>query len=106
GIIQPLIMRRSIKGYEIVDGERRYRAAKEAGLTEVPAIVKQIDDHQMMEIALLENLQRENLNIVEEATAYKNLMDELELTQEDLAAKLGKSRSHIANTVRLLMLPT
>lgn len=106
GIIQPLIMRRSIKGYEIVAGERRYRAAKEAGLTEVPAIVKQFDDHQMMEIALLENLQRENLNIVEEATAYKNLMDELELTQEDLAAKLGKSRSHIANTVRLLMLPT
>lgn len=106
GIIQPLIMRRSIKGYEIVAGERRYRAAKEAGLTEVPAIVKQFDDHQMMEIALLENLQRENLNVVEEATAYKNLMEELDITQEDLAAKLGKSRSHIANTVRLLSLPS
>lgn len=106
GIIQPLIMRKSIKGYEIVAGERRFRAAKEAGLTEVPAIVKELDDKKMMEIALLENLQREDLSIIEEATAYKNLMDELHLTQEELSDKLGKSRSHIANTVRLLSLPS
>lgn len=105
GIIQPLIVRGSIKGYEIVAGERRFRAAKEAGLTEVPAIVKDLDDRDMMEIALLENLQREDLTVIEEALAYKNLIDELELTQEDLSKKLGKSRSHIANTMRLLSLP-
>src|SRR5690625_673841 len=106
GIVQPLILRKSIKGYEIVAGERRYRAAKEAGLKEVPAIVKEFDDKKMMEIALLENLQREDLTIIEEAIAYKNLMEELELTQEDLSNKLDKSRSHIANTIRLLTLHT
>ncbi len=105
GIIQPLIVRSSIKGYEIVAGERRFRAAKEAGLTEVPAIVKDLDDRKMMEIALLENLQREDLTVIEEAIAYKNLIEELSLTQEDLSKKLGKSRSHIANTMRLLSLP-
>jgi len=105
GIIQPLIVRQSIKGYEIVAGERRFRAAKEAGLTEVPAIVKEYDDKKMMEIALLENLQREDLTVIEEAEAYKNLMDELGLTQEQLSQKLGKSRSHIANVMRLLSLP-
>ncbi len=105
GIIQPLILRQSIKGYEIVAGERRYRAAKEAGLTTVPAIVKDLSDEKMMEIALLENLQREDLSIIEEAYAYKNLLEELNLTQEELSQKLGKSRSHIANTVRLLSLP-
>lgn len=105
GIIQPLIVRKSIKGYEIVAGERRYRAAKEAGLTEVPAIVKELDDKKMMEIALLENLQREDLTVIEEALAYKNLINELHLTQEELSNKLGKSRSHIANTMRLLSLP-
>ena len=105
GIIQPLIIRRSIKGYEIVAGERRLRAAKEAGLTEVPAIIKDFNDSEMMEIALLENLQRENLSIIEEAYAYKNLIHELGITQEELANKLGKSRSHIANTMRLLSLP-
>src|SRR5690625_335920 len=105
GIIQPLIVRRSIKGYEIVAGERRFRAAKEAGLKEVPAIVKDYDDKKMMEIALLENLQREDLTIIEEATAYKNLIEELEVTQDALAKKIGKSRSHIANTMRLLSLP-
>src|SRR5699024_976463 len=104
GIIQPLIVRQSIKGYEIVAGERRFRAAKEAGLTEVPAIVKEYDDKKMMEIALLENLQREDLTVIEEAEAYKNLMDELGLTQEQLSQKLGKSRSHIANVMRLLSL--
>lgn len=106
GIVQPLILRKSIKGYEIVAGERRFRAAKEAGLNQVPAIIKQFDDQEMMEIALLENLQREDLTIIEEAIAYKNLMEELKLTQEDLSNKLGKSRSHIANTIRLLTLPT
>ncbi len=105
GIIQPLIVRRSIKGYEIVAGERRFRAAKEAGLKEVPAIVKDFDDRKMMEIALLENLQREDLTVIEEALAYKNLINELELTQEELSSKIGKSRSHIANTMRLLSLP-
>lgn len=105
GIIQPLIMRKSIKGYEIVAGERRFRAAKEAGLTEVPAIIKEFNDKDMMEIALLENLQREDLSIIEEAFAYKNLIQELDITQEDLANKLGKSRSHITNTMRLLSLP-
>lgn len=105
GIIQPLIVRRSIKGYEIVAGERRFRAAKEAGLTEVPAIVKDFDDKQMMEVALLENLQREDLTVIEEALAYKNLIEQLSLTQEELSNKLGKSRSHIANTMRLLSLP-
>src|SRR5690625_2911196 len=105
GIIQPLILRKSIKGFEIVAGERRFRAAKEAGLSEVPAIVKDFDDNKMMEIALLENLQREDLSIIEEAIAYKSLIEELKLTQEDLSQKLGKSRSHIANTMRLLLLP-
>lgn len=105
GIIQPLIVRRSIKGFEIVAGERRFRAAKEAGLKEVPAIIKDYDDKKMMEIALLENLQREDLTVIEEAIAYKNLIEELHLTQEELSKKLGKSRSHIANTMRLLSLP-
>lgn len=105
GIIQPLIVRRSIKGYEIVAGERRFRAAKEAGLSAVPALVKDFNDKEMMEVALLENLQREDLTVIEEALAYKNLIDELGLTQEELSNKLGKSRSHIANTMRLLSLP-
>lgn len=105
GIIQPLVVRKSIKGYEIVAGERRYRAAKEAELTTVPVIVKELSDHKMMEIALLENLQREDLTAIEEANAYANLMNELGITQEELSKKLGKSRSHIANMVRLLSLP-
>ncbi len=105
GIIQPLIVRRSIKGYEIVAGERRFRAAKEAGLAAVPALVKDFNDKEMMEVALLENLQREDLTVIEEALAYRNLIDELGLTQEELSNKLGKSRSHIANTMRLLSLP-
>jgi len=105
GIIQPLILRKSIKGYEIVAGERRFRAAREAGLESVPAIIQDFDDHKMMEIALLENLQREDLSIIEEAIAYKSLLEELDVTQEELSKRLGKSRSHIANTVRLLSLP-
>lgn len=105
GIIQPLVVRKGIKGYEIVAGERRFRAAKEAGLSTVPVIVKELTDPKMMEIALLENLQREDLTPIEEANAYANLMSELNITQEELSKKLGKSRSHIANMVRLLSLP-
>src|SRR5690625_2668147 len=105
GIIQPLVVRKSIKGYEIVVGERRFRAAKEAGLETVPVIVKELTDHKMMELALLENLQREDLTPIEEAQAYSNLITELEITQEELSKRLGKSRSHIANMVRLLTLP-
>ncbi|WP_026908460.1 ParB/RepB/Spo0J family partition protein [Paucisalibacillus globulus] len=105
GIIQPLIVRKSIKGYEIVVGERRFRAAKEAGLSTVPAIVKELTDEKMMELALLENLQREDLSPIEEGQAYANLMKELNITQEELSKRLGKSRSHIANMVRLLGLP-
>ncbi len=105
GIIQPIIARKSIKGYEIVVGERRFRAAKEAGLTVIPVVVKDLSDERMMEMALLENLQREDLTPIEEATAYASLMKELEITQEELSRRLGKSRSHIANMVRLLSLP-
>ncbi|MCF3944001.1 ParB/RepB/Spo0J family partition protein [Oceanobacillus alkalisoli] len=105
GIIQPLIVRKSIKGYEIVVGERRFRAAKEAGLETVPVVIKELSDERMMELALLENLQREDLTPIEEAHAYRNLMHELKITQEELSKRLGKSRSHIANTVRLLSLP-
>lgn len=105
GIIQPLIVRESIKGYEIVVGERRFRAAKEAGLEKVPVVIKSLTDEKMMELALLENLQREDLTPIEEAHAYANLMNELKITQEELSRRLGKSRSHIANIVRLLSLP-
>ena len=105
GIIQPLLVRKSIKGYEIVVGERRFRAAKEAGLSTVPVVVKELTDHKMMELALLENLQREDLTPIEEANAYSNLITELKITQEELSRRLGKSRSHIANIVRLLTLP-
>ena len=105
GIIQPLIVRKSIKGYQIVVGERRFRAAKEAKLEFIPAIVKELTDERMMELALLENLQREDLTPIEEAHAYSNLMNELGITQEELSNRLGKSRSHIANITRLLSLP-
>lgn len=105
GILQPLIVRKSIKGYEIVVGERRFRAAKEAGLETVPVVVRELTDEQMMELALLENLQREDLNPIEEAQAYSTLIEELKVTQEQLAKRLGKSRSHIANLIRLLSLP-
>ncbi|MFD1019416.1 ParB/RepB/Spo0J family partition protein [Thalassobacillus hwangdonensis] len=105
GILQPLVVRKSIKGYEIVVGERRFRAAKAAGLDTVPVLVRELNDEQMMELALLENLQREDLSPIEEAQAYSNLMRELKVTQEVLAHRLGKSRSHIANLVRLLSLP-
>ncbi|WP_080871886.1 ParB/RepB/Spo0J family partition protein [Oceanobacillus timonensis] len=105
GVIQPIIIRKSLKGYEIVVGERRYRAAKEAGLETIPAIIRELTDERMMEVALLENLQRENLTPIEEAQAYANLMEKLNITQHILSERLGKSRSHIANTIRLLSLP-
>ncbi|WP_182200343.1 ParB/RepB/Spo0J family partition protein [Paraliobacillus salinarum] len=105
GILQPLIVRQSIKGYEIVAGERRFRAAKEAGLEKVPVIIKDMTDQKMMELALLENLQREDLTPIEEAQAYANLMEEFNMTQGELAQRLGKSRPHIANFIRLLSLP-
>ena len=102
GIFQPIIIKQSIQGYEIVAGERRYRAAGIVGLETVPAIIVEFSDQQMMEIALLENIQRENLNPIEEAQAYSTMMEKLELTQEELSKRVGKSRTHIANTVRLL----
>ena len=105
GVFQPIIVKQSIKGYEIVAGERRYRASKMAGLTSIPAIVRAFTDEQMMEIALLENLQRENLSAIEEAIAYKSMIEQLSLTQDELSRKVGKSRSHITNILGLLRLP-
>ena len=105
GILQPIIVRKSLKGYGIVAGERRYRAAKLAGKETVPAIVRDLSESLMREIALLENLQREDLSPLEEALAYDSLLKHLDLTQEQLAKRLGKSRPHIANHLRLLTLP-
>ena len=105
GVFQPIIAKKSIKGYEIIAGERRVKASIMAGLEEIPTIIRNFDDTEMMEIALLENLQRENLNAIEEANAYKKLLETLSLTQEQLAARLGKSRSHITNMIGLLALP-
>lgn len=105
GIIQPLVVRKKGTKYEIVVGERRYRAAKIAQLKELPAIVKDMTNEQMMEVAILENLQREDLTPIEEAEAYQSLIEKLNFTQEDLANRLGKSRPHITNTLRLLQLP-
>ena len=105
GVFQPIIVKKSIKGYEIIAGERRFRASKKAGLTKIPAIIRSFTDEQMMEIALLENLQRENLSAIEEALAYKSMIEKLYLTQDQLAKKVGKSRSHITNILGLLRLP-
>lgn len=105
GVIQPIIIKRSIKGYEIIAGERRVKASKIAGLKEIPAIIRDFTDSEMMEIALLENLQRENLSAIEESMAYEKLLTALSLTQDQLAKRLGKSRSHITNMLGLLTLP-
>lgn len=105
GVFQPIIVKKSIKGFDLVAGERRVRASKLAGLSTIPAIIKEFSDDEMREIALLENLQRENLTAIELAWAYKGIIDNLNIKQEELAHKLGKSRSHITNTLGLLRLP-
>ena len=105
GVFTPILVKKSISGYELVTGERRLRASKMAGLDTIPAILVDFDDQQMMEIALLENVQREDLNIIEEAKAYDQLIKRLNYTQEQLAHRIGKSREHITNTLRLLKLP-
>lgn len=105
GVFQPIIVKKAIKGYEIIAGERRVRASKLAGMKTIPGIIRQFNDDQMMEIALLENLQRENLNPIEEAYAYKMMLERLELTQDELAKRVGKSRSHLTNILGILRLP-
>ncbi len=105
GVFQPIIVKKSVKGYNIIAGERRAKASKLAGLTSIPAIVKDFSDDEMMQVALLENLQREDLTAIEEAKAYKSIIESLRLTQDELAKKLGKSRSHITNMLGLLRLP-
>lgn len=105
GVFQPIIVKKSIKGYDLIAGERRLRASKLAGMETIPAIVKEFSEEEMREIALLENLQRENLTSIELAWAYKGIIDSLHITQEDLAEKIGKSRSHVTNTLGLLNLP-
>ncbi|MEK3732821.1 ParB/RepB/Spo0J family partition protein [Paenibacillus sp. FSL M8-0334] len=105
GVIQPIIVRSVLKGYEIIAGERRFRASQYCGKAAIPAVVRSFSDQQVMEIALIENLQRENLNAIEIAVAYQGLMEQFSLTQEELSLKVGKSRSHIANFLRLLSLP-
>lgn len=105
GVFQPIIVKKSVRGYNIIAGERRAKASKLAGLTKIPAIIRDFTDEEMMQVALLENLQREDLSAIEEAKAYKSIIESLRLTQEELAKKLGKSRSHITNMLGLLRLP-
>ncbi len=105
GLIQPIIVKKTSNGYYLVVGERRSRAAKLAGLIKIPAIIVDFNDQQMKEVALVENIQRVDLNTIEEANAYKELIALLDLTQDELAKRIGKSRSHITNTLRLLNLP-
>jgi len=105
GIVQPIIVKKSIKGYELVAGERRTKAARLAGLTTIPAIIKDFNDQDMMEIALIENIQRENLNPIEEAESYANIIKLRGFTQEEFAEKFGKSRSYVTNILGLLKLP-
>lgn len=102
GVLQPILVRKISDKYQIIAGERRFRAAKLAKLKKIPAIIKDLDDREVMEISLIENIQREDLNPVEEALAYLNLMNEFSYSQEEMSKKVGKSRSYIANTIRLL----
>ena len=106
GLLQPIIVKKAVKGYYIIAGERRYRAFELLDRKEIPAIIKEMTDEEMMVFAVLENLQREDLSALEESESYKNLMYKMSLTQEELAKKLGKSRPYIANSLRLLKLPT
>ena len=106
GIIQPLIVRPKNDGFELIAGERRWRAAMRAGLTHVPVVVRDASDHEAMQIALVENLQREDLNSIEEANGYRRLQEEFHWSQEEMAEKVGKSRPAIANALRLLTLPS
>jgi ParB family chromosome partitioning protein len=106
GVFQPIIVKKTVKGYDIVAGERRFRASKKAGLTTIPAIIEDFSDDEMMQISLLENLQREDLTAIEEAKAYKSIIEASNITQDELAKRVGKSRSHITNMLGLLKLPT
>ena len=105
GVFTPILVKKSIQEYDLIAGERRLRASKLAGMSDIPAIIVDLNDQEMMEIALLENIQRENLNGIEEAKAYEQLIQRLNYTQEQLANRVGKSREHITNTLRLLKLP-
>jgi ParB family chromosome partitioning protein len=105
GVLQPLLVRQDEAGYELIAGERRLRAAKRAGLTQVPVVIKRVSDGKLLEISLVENIQRENLNPIEEADAYQSLITQLNLTQDQAAARVGKSRSAVANFLRLRQLP-
>lgn len=105
GMLQPLLVRPQGETYEIIAGERRWRAAQVAGLSQLPALIRQLGDREAAEISLVENIQREDLTVVEEAKAYKSLMETYGYTQEQLAEKVGKSRVHVANTIRILTLP-
>ncbi len=105
GIIQPLLVRPSGDGYELIAGERRYRAAQTLGLESVPVVIRAVDDREALELALIENIQRENLNPIDEARAYRRLADDFQLASEQIAQRVGKDRSTIANTLRLLQLP-
>lgn len=105
GVLQPVIVRPKGNGYELIAGERRLRAAKELGFSQVPAMIKDVEDDEALEIALVENLQRDDLNPMEEAKAYQRLSDEFSLTQEQISAKVGRDRASVSNTVRLLRLP-
>jgi len=105
GIIQPIIVRKDLLGYEIIAGERRWRAAQAAGLKDVPIIIREANDREAAELSLIENIQREELNPLEEAEAYNTLIDKFNLSQEDISLRVGKDRSTVANTIRLLKLP-
>lgn len=106
GVVQPIVVRRKGDGFEIVAGERRWRAAQKAGLRKIPAAVKDVSDDKLLELALIENIQRQELNPIEEASAYRKLIDTLGLTQEDVASRVGKDRTLIATAIRLLKLPS
>lgn len=105
GVFQPILVRKSLKGYELIAGERRMKASKMAGLKEVPAFVLEFDDKDMMEVSLLENIQRDDLNAIEEAQAYNQIIEKLDYTQDELAKRISKSRTYVTNILRLLKLP-